>query len=60
MKSKCIARLVRSGQQEGTEFHHTDLVQNVDFLQEVFKQFGDKLSSVLDITYRKPVQFAQA
>jgi hypothetical protein len=33
------------------------LVQNVEFSAVVFKQFGDKLSSVLDITYRKPVQF---
>jgi hypothetical protein len=38
MKSKCIARFVRSGQQEGLSFTNTDLVQNVDFLQEVFKQ----------------------
>ncbi|MFV8364182.1 TonB-dependent receptor [Flavobacterium sp. ZT3P35] len=50
--------LVRSGQQEGLSFTNTDLVQNVDFSAGGFQaKFGDKLSSVLDITYRKPVQF---
>jgi hypothetical protein len=53
--------LVRSGQQEGLSFTNTDLVQNVDFSAGGFQaKFGDKLSSVLDITYRKPVQFTQA
>ncbi len=50
--------LVRSGQQEGLSFTNTDLVQNVDFSAGGFQsKFGDKLASVLDITYRKPVQF---
>ena len=50
--------LIRSGQQEGLSFTNTDLVQNVDFSAGGFQaKFGDKLSSVLDITYRKPVQF---
>lgn len=50
--------LVRSGQQEGLSFTNTDLVQNVDFSAGGFQaKFGDKLSSVLDITYRKPTQF---
>jgi hypothetical protein len=49
---------IRSGQQEGLSFTNTDLVQNVDFSAGGFQaKFGDKLSSVLDITYRKPVQF---
>lgn len=50
--------LIRSGQQEGLSFVNTDLVQNVDFSAGGFQaKFGDKLSSVLDITYRKPVRF---
>ncbi|RTY72964.1 TonB-dependent receptor [Flavobacterium sp. LS1R10] len=50
--------LIRSGQQEGLSFTNTDLVQNVDFSAGGFQaKFGDKLSSVLDITYRKPIKF---
>jgi hypothetical protein len=50
--------LIRSGQQEGLSFTNTDLVQNVEFSAGGFQaKFGDKLSSVLDITYRKPTQF---
>ncbi|MFH6958660.1 carboxypeptidase-like regulatory domain-containing protein [Flavobacterium aquidurense] len=50
--------LIRSGQQEGLSFTNTDLVQNVDFSAGGFQaKFGDKLSSVLDITYRKPTHF---
>ncbi len=51
--------LIRSGQQEGLSFVNTDMVHNVDFSAGGFQaKFGDKLSSVLDITYRKPVDFA--
>ncbi|BAO77108.1 carboxypeptidase-like regulatory domain-containing protein [Winogradskyella sp. PG-2] len=50
--------LIRSGNQEGLSFVNTDLVQNVDFSAGGFQaKFGDKLSSVLDITYRNPVAF---
>jgi hypothetical protein len=50
--------LIRSGQQEGLSFTNTDLVQNIDFSAGGFQaKFGDKLSSVLDITYRNPLQF---
>jgi len=50
--------LVRSGQQEGLSFVNTDLVQNVDFSAGGFQaKYGDKLSSVLDITYRNPIKF---
>ncbi len=53
--------LIRSGQQEGLSFTNTDLVQNVEFSAGGFQaKFGDKLSSVLDITYRKPTQFGAA
>jgi TonB-dependent Receptor Plug Domain/CarboxypepD_reg-like domain len=50
--------LIRSGQQEGLSFINTDLVQNVDFSSGGFQaKYGDKLSSVLDITYKNPYQF---
>lgn len=53
--------LIRSGQQEGLSFTNTDMVQNVDFSAGGFQaKFGDKLSSVLDITYRKPTKFGLA
>ncbi len=51
--------LIRSGNQEGLSFVNTDLVQNVDFSAGGFQaKYGDKLSSVLDITYRNPVDFS--
>ena len=50
--------LIRSGQQEGLSFINTDLVQNIDFSAGGFQaKYGDKMSSVLDITYRKPTHF---
>lgn len=53
--------LIRSGQQEGLSFTNTEMVQNVDFSAGGFQaKFGDKMSSVLDITYRKPTKFAAA
>ncbi|HTG67087.1 MAG TPA: TonB-dependent receptor [Flavobacterium sp.] len=53
--------LIRSGQQEGLSFTNTDLVQNVNFSAGGFQvKYGDKLSSVLDITYRNPTQFSAA
>ena len=48
--------LIRSGQQEGLSFVNSNMVQNVAFSAGGFQaQYGDKLSSVLDITYRKPL-----
>jgi len=50
--------LVRSGQQEGLSFVNTDMVQNISFSAGGFQaKYGDKLSSVLDITYKKPTEF---
>jgi hypothetical protein len=50
--------LVRSGQQEGLSFVNTDLTQSVDFSAGGFQaKYGDKLSSVLDITYKNPFEF---
>ena len=51
--------LIRSGQQEGLSFVNSDLTYKVDFSAGGFQaKYGDKMSSVLDITYRKPVQFS--
>lgn len=51
--------LVRSGQQEGLSFVNSAMVQNVNFSAGGFQaKYGDKLSSVLDITYRTPTEFA--
>ncbi len=53
--------LVRSGQQEGLSFANPDMVQNIDFSAGGFEaKYGDKMSSVLDITYRKPTKFGGA
>ncbi len=50
--------LVRSGQQEGLSFINSDLVANINFSAGGFEaNYGDKLSSVLDIRYRKPNKF---
>ncbi|MBL4624050.1 MAG: TonB-dependent receptor [Flavobacteriales bacterium] len=51
--------LIRSGQQEGLSFINSDLVESVEFSAGGFEaRFGDKMSSVLDITYKKPKEFA--
>jgi len=50
--------LIRSAQQEGLSFVNSDMVQNVKFSSGGFQaKYGDKLSSVLDITYKNPVAF---
>ena len=49
--------LIRSGQQEGLSFINSNMVQNINFSAGGFQaKYGDKLSSVLDITYRKPTE----
>jgi hypothetical protein len=51
--------LVRSGQQEGLSFVNSDLVSGVNFSVGGFQsRFGDKMSSVLDVTYKRPKEFA--
>ncbi|MES2761392.1 MAG: TonB-dependent receptor [Bacteroidota bacterium] len=51
--------LARSGQQEGLSFANPDMVGNIDFSAGGFEaKYGDKMSSVLDITYKKPLKFA--
>ena len=50
--------LIRSGQQEGLSFVNSSMVQNINFSAGGFQaKYGDKLSSVLDIRYRKPTEF---
>jgi hypothetical protein len=50
--------LARSGQQEGLSFANPDMVSNINFSAGGFEaKYGDKMSSVLDITYKKPQKF---
>lgn len=47
--------LIRSGQQEGLSIINSDMVEKVGFSSGGFEaKYGDKMSSVLDITYRTP------
>jgi hypothetical protein len=51
--------LIRSGQQEGLSFVNSDMVSDVEFSSGGFNaEFGDKMSSVLNIKYRKPKIYA--
>lgn len=51
--------LIRSAQQEGLSFVNSDLVQDVRFSAGGFQaKYGDKMASVLDITYKTPSQWA--
>lgn len=51
--------LVRAGQQEGLSIIHPDMVQAIRFSAGGFDaMYGDKLSSVLDIRYKRPTRFA--
>ncbi len=50
--------LVRSGQQEGLSVINPDMVDGIKFSAGGFDaKYGDKLSSVLDIRYRRPKKF---
>jgi len=51
--------LVRSGQQEGQSFLNPDLTSAILFSAGGFDaKYGDKMSSVLDIKYKRPTEFA--
>ena len=50
--------LIRSGQQEGLSFVNPEMVENVQFSAGGFgAQYGDKMASVLDISYKRPTSF---
>ena len=50
--------LIRSGQQEGLSVINPDMVESVAFSSGGFSaKYGDKMSSTLDITYKRPKQF---
>src|SRR5688572_2644183 len=50
--------LVRNGQQEGLSFINPEMVRNISFYNGGFQsKYGDKMSSVLDIQYKKPKRF---
>ena len=50
--------LIRAGQQEGLSFLNPDMVSAISFSTGGFEaKYGDKMSSVLDVTYRKPREF---
>ncbi|MEE9439893.1 MAG: carboxypeptidase-like regulatory domain-containing protein [Saprospiraceae bacterium] len=52
-------QLIRSGQQEGLSFPNIDLVRDLSFSSGGFQsKYGDKLSSVLDIKYKRPDESA--
>jgi len=47
--------LIRSGQQEGLSFANPNMVQNIRFTSGGFQaRYGDKMSSVMDVTYKRP------
>ncbi|MBI9052589.1 MAG: carboxypeptidase-like regulatory domain-containing protein [Bacteroidales bacterium] len=51
--------LIRSGQQEGLSFLNSDMVSSIHFSSGGFESiYGDKMSSVLDIRYNKPIDFS--
>lgn len=50
--------LIRAGQQEGLSFLNPDMVGSIAFSTGGFEaKYGDKMASVLDISYRKPREF---
>ncbi len=49
--------LIRSGQQEGLSIINSDMVEKIGFSSGGFEaKYGDKMSSTLDILYRKPTR----
>ena len=51
-------QLISSGQQEGMSIINPDMVRKVEFSTGGFSaEYGDRMSSVLDITYREPEAF---
>ena len=52
-------QLIRSGNQEGLSFPNIDLIRDISFSSGGYEsKYGDKMSSVLDVRYKRPDQFA--
>ncbi len=50
--------LIKAGQQEGLAFANADLVDNIEFSAGGFSAYyGDKMSSVMDVSYKRPTKF---
>ena len=50
--------LIRSGQQEGLSIINSDMVESIGFSSGGFEaRYGDRMSSVLDIIYKRPEKF---
>ena len=50
--------LIRSGEQEGLSVINSDMVEKIGFSSGGFEaKYGDKMSSALDIQYRKPTRW---
>ncbi len=50
--------LIRAGRQEGLSFINSNLVSDIKFSAGGFgAKYGDKMSSVLDVTYKEPEEF---
>jgi CarboxypepD_reg-like domain/TonB-dependent Receptor Plug Domain len=51
--------LIRAGRQEGLSFINSNMVSDVQFSAGGFEaRYGDKMSSVLDVQYKEPEEFA--
>lgn len=51
-------QLIRNSQQEGLSFPNIDLISNISFSSGGFQsKYGDKMSSVLDVQYKRPDEF---
>ncbi len=51
--------LIRAGRQEGLSFINSNMVSDIKFSAGGFgAKYGDKMSSVLDVTYKEPEEFA--
>jgi hypothetical protein len=51
-------QLIRAGQQEGLSFPNIDLIRDLSFSSGGYEsRYGDRMSSVLDIKYKRPEEF---
>ena len=51
-------QLIRAGQQEGLSFPNIDLIRDLSFSSGGYEaKYGDRMSSVLDIKYKRPEEF---